>query len=840
MSKSNDTKKFSNKDLLLRVSPSVDRNKWDEGKYEAFLDALCIDGREYQKEAIRISMRYLLGGEYVNLRELARKNFNTNDKLKEKYGTFQGMEKTLQLPEQLSASLDLATGTGKSYVMYGIAAIMLAEGAVDRVLVLAPSKTIKAGLSEKFKELASNAELRELLPADSVTNAPKIIRADESIIAGSICIENYHAILKHVKSSIRDSLIGKGQKTLILNDEAHHVANESDTNTKKWKEFLTDESFGFEKIIGVSGTCYNGKEYFSDVIYRYSLREAMEQRFVKKVRYVDDGPRLKGDKKWKLIFNNHEEIVKQLRSRKIKPLSIVITKDISRCKNVADEFKHFLKENTELSKEQVDEKVLVIHSDAPDLPKLAAVDSPHNKVEWIFSVSMLNEGWDVKRVFQIIPHEEKAFNSRLLIAQVLGRGLRVPENMRQGEQPVVTVFNHDKWADKIRHLVDEIMESEKRLPSFPISKSVLNFDLLNIRYRPKPYTKVHEMKKPYSLFEKGYIVLPMQKEIEDIAVEFEEADTRKHQQWKTKIKNKTYAVNEMAQVMLQRFEDVPDDSDRKYYLKQFPLDKLEEIITKSLKKSNNKVITGELRQRFLQSLGTLRRNAATVVRYDFEPTEYFVVSTKERQQESVSASSMRGGGNKTYFYTEKTKETLPDEYVEFYEEVTEKGSGYKGFQVENYHDFKTPLNAVISDHDNERRFVMQLIDPANVSSIKAWIKSTAMNFYPIDYYWKKGEHPKKGSFNPDFFVEIGNLISVIEIKDDDEIKDPSPENIKKKEYADEHFEKVNKYLKDRKEKMVYKFNFLTPSDFGNYFQSIQDGSIKDFRSQLDVELDSKK
>jgi len=47
-------------------------------------------------------------------------------------------------------------------------------------------------------------------------------------------------------------------------------------------------------------------------------------------------------------------------------------------------------------------------------------------VEWIVSVSMLNEGWDVKRVFQIVPHEEKAFNSKLLIAQVLGRGLRVP------------------------------------------------------------------------------------------------------------------------------------------------------------------------------------------------------------------------------------------------------------------------------------------------------------------------------------------------------------------------------------------------------------------------------
>jgi len=836
MSKSNDIKKFRNEDLLLRISPSVKRDKWDEGKYEAFLDALCIGGREYQKESIRVAIRYLLGGEYENLRDLARKNFDSNDKLREKYGSFQGMEKTLQLPDQLSASLDLATGTGKSFVMYGIAAIMLAEGVVDRVLILAPSKTIKAGLFDKFKTLASRADLRELLPDDSVISAPKIIKADESIVSKSICIENYHSILQHVKSSIRDSLVGQGKNTLILNDETHHVANESDTNTKKWKEFLTDKNFGFEKIIGVSGTCYNGKEYFSDVIFRYSLREAMEQRFVKKVRYVDDGPKLKGDKKWKLILNNHEEITKKLRGNNIKPLSIIITKDIGRCKNVAEEFRQFLKEQTQKSSEQIDEQILVIHSDSPDLSKLSAVDTPNNKVEWIFSVSMLNEGWDVKRVFQIIPHEEKAFNSRLLIAQVLGRGLRVPENW-QGEHPTVTVFNHDKWADKIRHLVDEIMEFEKRLPSFPLQKSEFNFELVNIKYDPRPYTQIHKMEKPYNLFTKGYVDLPMQKEIEDVVVEFEEADTKRHQQWKTKIRNKTYTIDEIARVMSQRFEEVPNEDDRKYYLKRFPLQKLKEIITKSLKESRNNAITNELRQRFLQSLGTLRRSAATVVRYDFEPTEYSIVNTSERPQESVGASSIRGGGGKTFFYTEKTKETLPDEYWEFYDEAIEEGNGYKCVHVRNYHDFKTPLNAVIADHDNERKFIRELIDSNNLSYINAWIKSTVMNFYPIDYYWKKVEHPKRGTFNPDFFVKIGDLISVVEIKDDVEIKDSAPENKKKKEYADKHFERVNEYLKNKKQKIKYKFNFLTPADFGNYFQSIQDGSIKDFRSQLDVELD---
>ncbi|MEA1963462.1 MAG: restriction endonuclease subunit R, partial [Patescibacteria group bacterium] len=256
------------------------------------------------------------------------------------------------------------------------------------------------------------------------------------------------------------------------------------------------------------------------------------------------------------------------------------------------------------------------------------------------------------------------------------------------------------------------------------------------------------------------------------------------------------------------------------------------------KESKNRVITNELRQRFLQSLGTLRRKSAKVVRYDFEPTDFFTISTEIRPQESVSASSIKGGGAKTYFYTEKTKETLSDEYVDFFDDATEEGIGYKIIEIKNHYDFKTPLNAVIADHENEKKFIKQLTSDNNVSHIDAWIKSTTTNFYSIDYYWRKGEHPKKGQFNPDFFIKIGDLISVIEIKDDSEISEPSPENKKKREYALKHFKLLDEEMKRKKLNTRYNFNFLTPKDFSNYFQSIRNDEIKDgFVSSLDVELD---
>ena len=66
-----DRQRFRNEDLVLKVSPAVNRSRWDESRYEAFIDELC-GTREYQKDAIRVALRYLLGGEYADLRALAR------------------------------------------------------------------------------------------------------------------------------------------------------------------------------------------------------------------------------------------------------------------------------------------------------------------------------------------------------------------------------------------------------------------------------------------------------------------------------------------------------------------------------------------------------------------------------------------------------------------------------------------------------------------------------------------------------------------------------------------------------------------------------------------------
>jgi type III restriction enzyme len=843
-----DRRTFRNEDLVLKVTTDIDPKVWDETRYEAFLDELCST-REYQKEAIRTTLRYLLGSKYANLRTLAKENFEQNPELDQRYGSWAGMERHLQLPDKLSCSIDQATGTGKSYVLYGLAAILLAEGAVDRVLVLCPSNTIENGLIAKFKDLAANIDLRDLLPEDARVPTPKIINASESIVVGSICVENYHAILENVKSSIRDSLKGRGERVAVLNDEAHHVGNESGKAAKKWKEFLLNPDYGFQLIIGVSGTCYLGDEYFADVVSRYSLRQAIEERFVKKVEYVAEMPDTDNpEEKWQLIYNRHQDWTNKLKKRGIRPLTIIVTKGIADCKRVAEELQEFLQNWENITAEQAMAKVLPVTSSRehqPNVARLKQVDNPASKVEWIISVSMLSEGWDVKNVFQIVPHEERAFNSKLLIAQVLGRGLRRPDGW-QGEDPIVSVFNHDAWSGRIKHLVNEILEIERRLTSTVTSASHFNFDLHKLDYTRIPDANEYAKKGEYRLLEEGFVELPTQVETEDVTVEFERAVTGEHVKFKTHIKHKTWAVEDVAEEMFQRLrsideesKDADDPNDRTHYSQKFPLEKCEAIVRESLIRANVKSsrITDENRQKFLQALGTLRRKAAKRVVYKLSPKSLVTLNTRERQAESCSAAELRRG-SKTVFYAPGCENTLDDEQKEFFREVEDPDGDFVNGcnRVDNSNDFKTPANLAIADAMPERRFLRELTSREKASKLDCWLKNTPVGFYSLEYAWKKGNKLKRGEFSPDFFIKQSNRIFVTEIKGDEELTDPSLENVKKHKYATEYFKLLNEWLEKEKIPTHYQFNMVTPRDFGKYFTKLMDAQLEGFRSELDVKI----
>jgi type III restriction enzyme len=156
--------------------------------------------------------------------------------------------------------------------------------------------------------------------------------------------------------------------------------------------------------------------------------------------------------------------------------------------------------------------------------------------------------------------------------------------------------------------------------------------------------------------------------------------------------------------------------------------------------------------------------------------------------------------------------------------------------VANSHDFKSPCNMAIADSKPESKFIRQLCERDNTQAIDGWLKNSPQRFYAIEYAWKKGEHPKRGEFSPDFFIKKGHTVYVVEVKDDSEIDDPSPENQKKFEYALGHFERLNEWLKKEGLDTTYQLNFLTPKSFNRFFIQLRKDDAKGFRSELDVVL----
>ena len=704
-------------------------------------------------------------------------------------------------------------------------------------MVLCPSNTIETGLTAKFRSLSADRTLKDLLPDSSKVLNTRIINATQTIRAGDICIENIHATYERTKSAIEDSLVGKGERTLVLNDEVHHMANPParDEAIKKWKEFLLNPKYNFKYMVGDSGTCYVANDYFADVIYRFSLRESIEEKFIKTIDYVAEDVSHSKEEKFQKIYDNHIQN-KTVKYRLIKPLTILVTKDISSCKRLREDLIEFIVDKERISKEAASNKVLIVTSaneHKSNIPKLKNVDDRDDPVEWITSVSMLSEGWDVQNVCQIVPHEERAFNSKLLIAQVLGRGLRIPPEYR-GEQPVVTVFNHDKWSGSINHLVNEVLEIEKRMHSYVVPKERnYNFKINDIDYI-KSEEIIETPKVTEYDFSKGFISLSTQRaEIEEETT-YERVVTEERRLKKTLIERKMYPAEDVAQDIRNRLT-IYDMEAGTNYAQKYPIDKVLTIIENSLRKMREKEnqVSQENRQKILQAFGVIRRKKSKSLRYKIEAENLYMINTEDIKKNSLGIGALKKDGS--IFFDDYAFRAGDEEDIKLLDELRalfEEGQLHSAslIKVQNSFDFKTPLNVVFASHKPERDFVKRLVREENATKVDSWIKSLDVGFYSVEYSWRKGEHPKQGNFNPDFFIKIGNDILVLEIKADTDV---SNENRAKLRYAREHFERINNLQAEHR----YYFKFLSPESYDLFFQSLREGEYRDFKSEIEANLE---
>jgi len=268
------------------------------------------------------------------------------------------------------------------------------------------------------------------------------------------------------------------------------------------------------------------------------------------------------------------------------------------------------------------------------------------------------------------------------------------------------------------------------------------------------------------------------------------------------------------------------------YSRKFTKNKIKEVIKKSLKRIKDKTgwVSEENLQKTLQAFGVARRRKTKSLRYKIKAEDLVKVKTLDIKKDSLGIGALRRGS--AIFFDDYTKKLSDEEDKKLLQQLLEDESLPRSalYEVQNHYNFKTPVNITFAAQKPERDFIKKLTKDENAKVIDAWIKSRDVGFYSIEYSWRKGEHPKRGSFNPDFFIKIGNDILVVEIKDDKAITD---ENKAKLKYTKRHFDRVNKLQNEQR----YYFKFLSPESYDQFFDSLRKRKYKEFKSKLEADLE---
>lgn len=859
---------FRISDQIMIMDDSSDAVEAIVHKYDAFLNLLHTGNHAFLRDAARTALRFFVSRRYPDLERLARENWNNRPVMVQRHESVNALLDKMPLKDRKAASMDIATGGGKSFLMYGLAAIALAEGLVDRVLVLCPSLTIEDGLLEKYNALAGNPELTAIMKElGALVAIPGIKRGNETIQPGDICIENIHAVYGNAGSSIADSFKGHGERTLVLNDEAHHLFSPDDsdeTTMKKWLQFLISPDYGFRYMINVTGTPYIGNDYFPDVIYRFGLKQAIEAKVIKKPDYVIEETYTK--QSWDKIYTVHEQNQKDF-GAKLRPITIVVTKDIAECVEQWRKLTDFLMKKEKLSRNEAEKKAIWVTSgmppkkadkdrvtaaysprdgkDSPDkrrkenLAALKNVDDPSSPVEWIVSVSMLTEGWDVKNVFQIVPHDSRAFNSKLLIAQVLGRGLRVPVWLEA--QPLVKVTNHEAWSVEIANLLKDVLEIENTLSwGYDPRREEYLFPLHNLRYEPVQQTV--ETKK---------------QKASDIKLELK-PQARTSTQYTTFSESGTLAITvahedteelEYAVCTLHDFITTKDSS----VGEKWPKSRIRKLIKDALNAGGNDdtFLSRENLSLVQQAFGPLFRDVDKQhPRMTQEAKELVTVDYREAMRQSFSEGRIKESG--AVYHVNGDDNPFCKEEAHLWEQYC-KWRKIAEIDETSLHDdaqaiikrlysidpaqFRTPVNVLYTSHTPERQFAHLLFQ--NNHLIESFIKPPDRGCYSFPYSYKPAKtgktHTVNEFFNPDFFIRLQDShdVLVVEIKQDG---DDSNRNKAKYRDAKVHFKKLNATLEATGEQWRYYFFFLSPDDYSQFFDRVTDGKFKEWKSGLMVDL----
>jgi len=382
----------------------------------------------------------------------------------------------------------LATGVGKTRLMGAFISYLHQAEGISHFFVMSPNLTIYNKLIADFTPNTPKYVFQGI--AEFANNPPEIITGDnyesgrgvrKADLFGEIGVHINIFNISKINSEVR------GGKSPRIKRLSEYIGESYFEYLSKLDDLvlLMDESHRYratagvraindlKPILGLELTATPQVETgnktipFNNVIYSYPLSSALNDGFVKEpavatrqnfnpANYdekgletlkLEDGVRIHEHTKVQL-----EVYARQNDKKIVKPFMLVVAQDTTHANALVEAIS-----SDSFFEGRYKGRVITVHSNQSGeerdetVQQLLSVEDPNNPTEIVVHVNMLKEGWDVTNLYTIVPL--RAANSRTLVEQSIGRGLRLPYGRRTGVADVdrLTIVSHDKFQE----IVDE-------------------------------------------------------------------------------------------------------------------------------------------------------------------------------------------------------------------------------------------------------------------------------------------------------------------------------------------------------------------------------------------------
>ncbi len=396
---------------------------------------------------------------------------------------------TIKKNKQVHTLFHMATGSGKTVIMAGLILYLYSKG-YSNFLFFVDKTSIIAKTKENFINKTSNKylfsqdleHLGERIKINQVDNFQNV--SDKDINICFMSIQGLHNTLTFPKENSLSIQDFEDNKVVLISDESHHINAMTKKKKTKSEEEIEDSweysvmrAFGSNRdniMLEFTATCdledKNVKaKYIDKIVFNYTLKEFRNSGYTKDFQNFATDSDLWERTLMALVLSEYRKSLFNQNGINVKPVIMLKSKKIKESESFYKEFfekvpnlrsedlKLLEKSNIGILKKAInyfeekdptlellehsikdgftEESAIIMNGSSDDNDEnqviVNTLEDVENPVRIVFAVDMLNEGWDVLNLFDIVRlydkrdgRNGKPGKTTISEAQLIGRGAR--------------------------------------------------------------------------------------------------------------------------------------------------------------------------------------------------------------------------------------------------------------------------------------------------------------------------------------------------------------------------------------------------------------------------------